>query len=102
MMVKFVKNCLDGQTPSYLSNYFQQQTYDVHAYSFIRALPILYNFIPVSNTVFIYTELMLIAVFITEMVILLKYVKYVLLIIITTEQRADVSNRGLDISSNKN
>ena len=45
---------------------------------------------------------MLIAVFITEMVILLKYVKYVLLIIITTEQRADVSNRGLDISSNKN
>ena len=100
MMVKFVKNCLDGQAPSYLSNYFQQQTYDVHAYSFIRALPILmilYNFIPVSNTVIIYTEPMLIAVFITEMVILLKYVKYVLLIIITTEQRTDVSNRGLDI-----
>ena len=45
---------------------------------------------------------MLIAVFITEMVILLKYVKYVFLIIITTEQRADASNRGLDISSNKN
>ena len=45
---------------------------------------------------------MLIAVFISEMVILLKYVKYVLLIIITTEQRAKVSNRGLDISSNKN
>lgn len=58
MMVKFVKNCLDGQAPSYLSNYFKQQTYDtydVHAYSFIRALPILmilYNFIPVSNIVF--------------------------------------------------
>ena len=32
MMVKFVKNCLDGQAPSYLSDYFQQQTYDVHAY----------------------------------------------------------------------
>ena len=71
MMVKFVKNCLDGQAPSYLSDYFQQQTYDVHAYytkskdkylliksipnrlrepSFIRALPILmilYNFIPI-------------------------------------------------------
>ena len=70
MMVKFVKNCLDGQAPS-LSDYFQQQTYDVHAYNtqskdkylliksipnrlkepfFIRALPILmilYNFIPV-------------------------------------------------------
>ena len=55
MMVKFVKNCLDEQAQSYLSNYFQQQTYDVHAYSFIRALPILmilYNFFPVSNTVF--------------------------------------------------
>ena len=32
MMVKFVKNCLDGQAPSYLSDYFQQQTYDVHIY----------------------------------------------------------------------
>ena len=55
MMAKFVKNCLDGQAPSYLSDYFQQQSYDVHAYSFIRALPILmtlYNFIPVSNTAF--------------------------------------------------
>ena len=63
MIIKFVKNCLDGQASSYLSDYFQQQTYDVHAYytrskgkylliksipnrlrepSFIRALPIIY------------------------------------------------------------
>ena len=65
-------------SPSYLWDYFQQQTYDVHVYctrstdkylliksipnqlrepSFIRALPILmilYNFIPVSHIVFVY------------------------------------------------
>ena len=32
IIVKFVKNCLDGQAPGYLSDYSQQQTYDVHVY----------------------------------------------------------------------
>ena len=53
----------------------------------MRALPILmilYNFIPVSNIFFFYTEPMLIAVFITERVILLKYV---MIIILTTDPR---------------
>lgn len=45
---------------------------------------ILYNFIPVSNRVFFYTESLLIAVFKTEMVILLKYV---LIFILTTDPR---------------
>lgn len=45
---------------------------------------ILYNFIPVSNRVFFYTEPMLIALFINEMVILLKYV---MIIILTTDPR---------------
>ena len=40
---------------------------------------ILYNFIPVSNIVFFYTEPMFIAVFITEMVILLRYVMIIIL-----------------------
>ena len=36
-IVKLVKNCLDGQAPSYFSDYFQQRvTYDVHAY-YIRS-----------------------------------------------------------------
>ena len=36
-IVKLVKNCLDGQAPSYFSDYFQPRvTYDVHAY-YIRS-----------------------------------------------------------------
>ena len=36
-IVNLVKNCLDGQAPSYFSDYFQQRvTYDVHAY-YIRS-----------------------------------------------------------------
>ena len=31
-IVKLVKNCLDGQTPSYFSDYSRQQTYDIHDY----------------------------------------------------------------------
>ena len=31
-IVKLVKNWLDGQTPSYFSDYSQQQTYDIHDY----------------------------------------------------------------------
>ena len=29
-IVKLVKNCLDGQAPSYFSDYFRQRTYDIH------------------------------------------------------------------------
>ena len=36
-IVKLVKNCLDGQAPSYFSDYFQRQvTYDVHT-NYIRS-----------------------------------------------------------------
>ena len=36
-IIKLVKNCLDGQAPSYFADYFQQRvTYDVHAY-YIRS-----------------------------------------------------------------
>ena len=31
-IVKLVKNWLDGQTPSYFSDYSRQQTYDIHDY----------------------------------------------------------------------
>ena len=31
-IVKLVKNCLDGQAPSYFSDYFRQRTYDIHDY----------------------------------------------------------------------
>ena len=31
-IVKLVKNCLDGQAPSYFSDYFRRQTYDIHDY----------------------------------------------------------------------
>ena len=30
--VKPVKNCLDGQAPSYFSDYFRRRTYDIHDY----------------------------------------------------------------------
>ena len=47
MIIKFVKNCLDGQSSSYLSDYFEQQTYDFHAnytrskgkYLLIKSIP---------------------------------------------------------------
>ena len=29
-IVKLVKNCLDGQAPSYFSDYFRRRTYDIH------------------------------------------------------------------------
>ena len=31
-IVKLVKNCLDGQAPSYFSDYFRRRTYDIHDY----------------------------------------------------------------------
>ena len=31
-IIKLVKNCLDGQAPSYFSDYSQQRTYDIHDY----------------------------------------------------------------------
>ena len=31
-IVKLVKNCLDGQAPSYFSVYFRRRTYDIHEY----------------------------------------------------------------------
>ena len=31
-IVKLVKNCLDGQTPSYFSAYLRRRTYDIHDY----------------------------------------------------------------------
>ena len=34
-IVKLVKNCLDGQAPSYISYYFRQRTYDIHWISYL-------------------------------------------------------------------
>ena len=31
-IVKLVKNCPDGQAPSYFSDYFRWRTYDIHDY----------------------------------------------------------------------
>ena len=31
-IIKPVKNCLDGQAPSYFSDYFRRRTYDIHDY----------------------------------------------------------------------
>ena len=31
-ILKLVKNCLDGQAPSYFSDYFRRRTYDIHDY----------------------------------------------------------------------
>ena len=31
-IVKLVRNCLDGQAPSYFSDYFRQRTYDIYDY----------------------------------------------------------------------
>ena len=31
-IVKLVKTCLDGQAPSYFSDYFRRRTYDIHDY----------------------------------------------------------------------
>ena len=31
-IVKLVKNCLNGQAPSYFSDYSRQRTYDIHDY----------------------------------------------------------------------
>ena len=31
-IIKLVKNCLDGQAPSYFSDYFRQRTYDIYGY----------------------------------------------------------------------
>ena len=31
-IVKLVKNCLDGQAPSYFSDYFRRRTHDIHDY----------------------------------------------------------------------
>ena len=31
-ILKLVKNCLDGQVPSYFSDYFRRWTYDIHDY----------------------------------------------------------------------
>ena len=31
-IVKLDKNCLDGQAPSYFSDYFRRRTYDIHYY----------------------------------------------------------------------
>ena len=31
-IIKRVKNCLDGQAPSYFSDYFRRRTYDIHDY----------------------------------------------------------------------
>ncbi|CAH3184224.1 unnamed protein product [Porites evermanni] len=31
-IVKLVKNCLDGQAPSYFSDYIRRRTYDIHDY----------------------------------------------------------------------